>query len=673
MLDLRLSSRGIAVSTAILLFVFTAGVYAQKAAEWRPIAPADLQATKPVVEPDADAEALIWETRVDDSDDSKLVRKNYVRLKIFTERGREKFSKVDIPFIKGQSKIKDIAARVVKPDGTAIVLAEKDIFEREIVRANGVKLRAKSFAVPNIEPGVIVEYQYRETDDESSFIGGRFYLQKDVPVRELVYYYKPYSGKEPATQMYNATGQGFVKDEHGYYRLSRTNVPAFKEERYMPPDDMVKPFVALQDVSYSLFATNDGDIATLRQDSSNPTKYWGAIASRRALSVKEWQRDADDVKKFTESLIAGAANPEEKLRRIYDFCQKLRNVSYDTSVTDEQMKSITKQRSKDLVKVGPTASARAGQINWLFATMAIAAGFDTRIVYSSRRDEVFFELKMTDSDLISFAGIAVDVGGNFRVFNPGIKYAQFGQLPWYRENAPALVISEKQNGWLLLPMSTNDKNLTKRTAKLTLDETGTLEGTASIELYGQEALSYRLSNWDDEPSKREQNLKDAILARMSGAEISKISIENFDDIAKPIVYRYTIKVPNYAQKTGKRMFFQPGIFEYGSPAKFASATRQYDVAFAYPWSEKDEIELKFPSTYEIDNGEAPGGADAGEISKDVITIGTDRSTSTIKYSRDFYFGNTANLVFNKSAYPAVKELWDMIQKSDSATLSIKQK
>ncbi len=673
MLYLRQSSRGIAVSTAILLFIFTAGVYAQKAAEWRPIAPADLQATKPVVEPDADAEALIWETRVDDSDDSKLVRKNYVRLKIFTERGREKFAKVDIPFIKGMSKIKDIAARVVKPDGTAIVLAEKDIFEREIVRANGVKIRAKSFAVPNIEPGVIVEYQYRETDDESSFIGGRFYLQKDVPVRELVYYYKPYSGKEPTTQLYNATGQGFVKDERGYYRLSRTNVPAFKEERYMPPDDMVKPYLTLLDVSYAGFGTSGGDIARLIQDRSNPTKYWGAIASMRALVVMEWHSNADDVKKFTESLIAGATKPEDKLRRIYDFCQKLRNVSYDLSVTDEQMKSIVKQRPKDLVKIGPTASARAGQINGLFATMAIAAGFDARAVYSSRRDEVYFEMKMTDSDLISFAGVAVDLGGDFKVFNPGIKYAQFGQLPWYRENAPALVVSEKQNGWLLLPMSSNDKNLTKRTAKLTLDENGTLEGTLSIELHGQEALTYRLANWDDEPAKREQNLKDAILARMSNAEISKISIENFDDKDQPVIQSFTLKVPNYAQKTGKRMFFQPGIFEYGSPAKFASATRQYDVAFTYPWSEKDEIELTFPSTYEIDNGEAPGGADAGEISKDVITIGTDRASSMIKYSRNFYFGNAANLVFNKSAYPAVKELWDMIQKSDTATLSIKQK
>jgi len=672
MFYLRHSSRSIVASAALFLFFFSASVYAQKAAEWRPIPPADLQAGKPVVEPDADAEALIWETRIDDSSSDKLTRKTYVRLKIFTERGREKFAKVDIPFVKGDTKIKDIAARVVKPDGTIVELAEKDIFEREVVRASGIKIRAKSFAVPNIEPGVIVEYQYRESNEDGSFAGGRFYLQKDVPVRDLVYYYKPYSDKEPVTQMYNTTGQGFVKDEHGFYRLSRTNVPAFKEERYMPPDDMVKPYLALLDTSYSGFDMGSAT-AVMKKNRSSPTQYWSAIAGILSGSVRAWHNNVGDVKKVTESLVAGAANPEEKLRRIYDYCQKLRNVSYDLTVTDAQLKSIMKQSSKDIIKAGPTASARSGQINSLFGAMATAAGFDTRLAYSARRDEVFFELKMTDSDLISFAGIAVDVGGDFKIFNPGIKYAQFGQVPWYRENAPALVVSETSNGWLLLPMSTNDKNLTKRTAKVTLGEDGTLEGTVSIELHGQEALSYRLSNWDDEASKREQSLKDSILARISNAEISNIAIENFEDNAKPIIQRYTIKVPNYAQKTGKRLFFQPGIFEYGSAAKFASATRQYDVAFAFPWSEKDEIELTYPSTYQIDNGEAPGGADAGEISKDVISIHPDHTAPKIKYSRDFYFGNASNLVFNVSAYSAVKQLWDMIQKSDTATLSIKQK
>lgn len=121
------------------------------------------------------------------------------------------------------------------------------------------------------------------------------------------------------------------------------------------------------------------------------------------------------------------------------------------------------------------------------------------------------------------------------------------------------------------------------------------------------------------------------------------------------------------------MFFQPGLFEYGTTPPFASSTRQYDIVFPYPWSEKDEIEITFPSTYAIDNGEAPGGADAGEISKDTFKVDIDAAASKIIYSRNFYFGNAANLVFNKSAYSALKELWDMIHKSDTATLSIKQK
>src|SRR5215211_4534162 len=106
--------------------------------DWRPVSPEDLQSKTPVVEPDADAEAIFWEVRIDDSDSDDLSMRHYVRVKIFTERGREKYSKFDIPFIKGEKKIKDIAARVIKADGTIIELTPKDIFEREIINANKV-------------------------------------------------------------------------------------------------------------------------------------------------------------------------------------------------------------------------------------------------------------------------------------------------------------------------------------------------------------------------------------------------------------------------------------------------------------------------------------------------------------------------------------------------------
>ena len=80
--------------------------------EWRPIAPADLALKAPVVEPNADAEAIFWDVRVDDGGADDLVLQHYVRIKIFNERGRDNHSKMDIPYINGV-KIKDVAARTI--------------------------------------------------------------------------------------------------------------------------------------------------------------------------------------------------------------------------------------------------------------------------------------------------------------------------------------------------------------------------------------------------------------------------------------------------------------------------------------------------------------------------------------------------------------------------------
>src|SRR5437868_15525304 len=93
------------------LIVLTAS--SAMAQDWKPVDPADLALKAPVVEKDADAEAIFWDVRVaDDVDDGapRTVLTHYIRIKIFTERGRESQSKIDIPYINNW-KIKDIAAR----------------------------------------------------------------------------------------------------------------------------------------------------------------------------------------------------------------------------------------------------------------------------------------------------------------------------------------------------------------------------------------------------------------------------------------------------------------------------------------------------------------------------------------------------------------------------------
>ncbi len=311
---------------------------------WRPVTQAELTAKAPVVEADADAEAIFWEERIDDSS-SDLDHRHYVRVKIFTERGREKYSKFDIPYTRG-IKIKDLAARVTKPDGTSVEITEKDIFDREIVKSGGIKIKAKSFAVPNIEPGVIVEYRYKESIDDGGAVGMRLALQRDIPVQDLSYYYKPFQSKEPKSQSYNSKDVKFVKDQNGYWLANRKNVPAFKDEPRMPPEDNVRPWMLLTGSRLSLTSASAFSINYVIKDPSSPEKYWGGVSSENAELVKFITKSNGDIKKAAAAITAGAATQEEKLKKLYEFCQKeIRNTSFDTTLTDEDRRKLPSTNS----------------------------------------------------------------------------------------------------------------------------------------------------------------------------------------------------------------------------------------------------------------------------------------------------------------------------------------
>ncbi len=288
---------------------------------WRPVTSEELAMKTPKVEPGADAEAIFWEVRLDDSSDSKLVYSHYVRVKIFTERGRERFSKMDIPFGKGK-KVENVAARVTKPDGTVIELKPSDIFEREIVKAGKEKVLAKSFAVPGIEPGVIVEYRYTEKLEDDSASGERLWFQRDIPMQKVVYYVRPHDGTSLSFHPYNMEDTRFLEGEKKYRVATMYDVPALKDEPFMPPDDEVRRWVYLRYQS----------LGTLFQ--------WSFVTDGWTEELKKKSKPNKEVKAKATELTAGAQTDEEKLKRIYEFVQKdIKNISYDKTMSDEAKRS----------------------------------------------------------------------------------------------------------------------------------------------------------------------------------------------------------------------------------------------------------------------------------------------------------------------------------------------
>lgn len=622
--------------------------------DWREVTSSELQMKTPQVEPDADAEAIFWEVRVDDTS-ADLVMNHYIRVKIFTERGREKYSKIDIPYEKG-IKIKNIMARVIKPDGSIVELAKADIFEREIAKADKIKVKAKSFAVPNIETGVIVEYRYQETHQSSWANNMRMFFQHDIPIQNITYYFRPANnGRSLTFNMDN----NFVKDKNNFYKASMRNVPAIKEEAQMPPEDEVRSWLLV-------YYWND--------QKDDATDIWAKIGGVivQVWDVRDTLKPGKDIKTAAQEITAGATTPDEQLKRIFDFCKtKVKNITFDTQMTDEQKDEIKPNKS-----VSNTYKKLQGtdeDINELFASLSAALGFETRLTFGGDRSKKFFDPNQAHASFVHFGAVAVKVNNRWQYYDPGSPFVPYGMLAWNEEDTAVLLLGHKDYTITKTPFSNQDKSTAIRTGKFKLSEDGTLEGTVKVEYTGQLAYINKMDNYKNSATQREETLKDAVKSRISTAEISDISIENVADVEKPFVYQYKVKIPNYAQKTGRRLFLQPGFFEYGVSPLFSTATRQYPIFFHFPWSEKDNIEIELPKGFELDNAEAPPTvADPSKVSLLDVKISINKTNNSLKYDRTFYFGNGGNTLFQKNVYQPLKNLFDAFHKTDTHTITLKQ-
>jgi len=632
--------------------------------EWKPIDPAHLTLKSSTVEKDADAEGLFWEVRIDDNAEGDLIFNHYIRVKVFTERGRESQSKVDLLYGKmfgSEVKIKDIAARTIKPDGSIVELKKEDIFERTVVKASGLKYKAKSFAMPAVEPGCIIEYRWREVRVNSDANYVRLQFQRDIPVQRVQYLIKPMS--YPGLTFHSITLHGqsspWVKEKGGFYTTTMTNVPAVHEESRMPPENQVKTWML---VYYQRSIT----------DKADPEKYWLDVAKTFYEETKSLMKPNDEVKQLASSLTADAKSDDEKLQRLFEFCRtKIKNVNNDASgLTSEQRAKIKDNKNpSDTLKRGTGTGV---DIDLLFASLANASGLDARIVLAPDRGDLFFDKGVANSYFIDPQNIAVNVGGTWKFFNPGFNYIPFGMLRWQEEGQPSLITDPKQPVWVMTPMSPPQKSLVKRNAKLTLSDDGTLEGDVSVEFTGHFAIERKEEMDEESDTERETSLKDEIKEQMSAAEITNIKIENVTDHVKPLVYSYHVRFPGYAQRTGKRLFLQPAFFEHGLGPLFATTDRKYPIYFHYPWSEDDSVQIEMPKGYALDNADAPAPFSGSGIAEYKPSLAVSSDGKMLVYKRNFFFGGKDSVLFQVETYPQLKNFFDMLHKQDNHSIALKQ-
>lgn len=619
---------------------------------WKPVSPEELGAKESTVEKDADAEILFKEVHVDLSS-SKVTKTTYVRIKIFTERGARTHGTVELRYV-NKDKIEQIAGRTIKPDGSTVELRPEGIFDREIVKVRGFRIKVKSFAMPAVEPGAILEYRWRESEKTGPFFSLRLDIQDDIPARAVTFSLKVSPNLEYfiLEKTFNAPEVRFLRQDKNVRVARVTNVLASRDEPLMPPENQVRSWIL---VYYEGWAFD--------------------VRYRRAMQehLKAVLKPSEEVRSAALEIIGDASTPNQKLERLFRFClDKIRNVSHlDPEETN------TRTTFKENKTPTDTLKQRAGtgeDINLLFAALAGAAGFNPHVAQLPDRSDIFFDPTRHDLALsihfLSASHIAVDVNGAWRFFDPASRYVPYGMLRWQEEGGSALLYGVNGTSQVETPISPPYKSLVKRKADLRLSEDGVIEGDVRVEHTGHPATVERLEYASSSAAGYEESLRKALAERLVGAEVSAVRTENFTDTTQPFVYSYHVKMPGYAQRTGRRLFLKPAFFQHGKSPLLSVSERKHAVYFQYPWSEYDAVTIGLPAGYTLESEDAPGPLKVGALSEHKVTIRLVGGRR-LEYSRAFYFGGGGVVLFPATAYSELKRFFDFLHERDNHIMTLK--
>ncbi len=637
------------------------------AAQWEPIREADLALKHPRIAPDADAEAIFWKVWVTDrmlnNQQPQNVQEQYVRIKIFTDRGVESQSTIDLFAALTDIRMQDLRGRTIKSDGRIIELEKQEIFERTVVKGAGVSAKFKSFSMAGVEPGDIIEYRWRQYRDNYFSQYSRFFLQRDIPAWEVTYYIKPSEyawqllGFGMWIRLFNTIGGEINEMPGGGRSISLRNVEAFEEESRMPPEYQVRPWLLL----FYLKGRKQID-----QD-----KYWTSIGKDRYRELKEGIKTDGLIKQKVRELTVGLPTPRKKIERILDFClNEIKNVDHDRfSVTAEEHTNLKlgKKPSDTLVR----GMGSGEEVIKLFTALLNAAGVQAHIAYCAGRDDSFFNPGFRDLFFLNRMQAAVQLDEEWKFYDPSIPYLEPGMLSWPEEGAHSQILDPRNPVFVTTPLSGPDRSQVLRKAKFVLQDDGTLEGSLEQIYRGHLGVSRKIHYDEYTEQEREKAIEEQVKDRLSNAEISDIEMINVTAIREPFTIRYRVRVPGYGQRIGKRFLLQPSFFKMNVPPVFQTSKRRYDVYFRYAWSERDEVTIEFPEEQQLESDIPPKSLDLGPVGR--YEAGMELIGNRLVYRRSFRFGDGGRILFPATAYPRIKQIFDFIHQQDNHIVTLIRK
>jgi hypothetical protein len=632
-------------STTLKLFgvlVMCAAGATAAAEDWLPISSEELKMTSEPQAPTAPAIILYRQVDRDDQTYTELV---YIRIKILTEEGR-KYADIEIPFNDTYESVRGIQARTIRPDGS-VVNFDGSVFEKPIIKGRGVKIMAKTFTLPDVQAGSIIEYRYRHNLQTGWVYDSHWILSEELFTKRAKFslVQSEFYGLRYSWPSGLPSGTNPPKKEYGKIRLETQNVPAFITEDYMPPEGELQYHVD--------FIYEEGSL------DKDPEKFWKNFAKQRYRKVDDFIDKRRVMEQAVAEIVTASDSSETKLRKIYARTQQIRNTTFERSKSQQEIDRENQKEAKDVADVWKRGYGDGLQIAWLYVALVRAAGLEADPVLVSTRNTYFFNKGVMNPYQLNSNVVLVKLDGKELYVDPGTPSTPFGLLPWIETGVQGLRLDKSGGSWVTTPLPPSSESRIVRKANFRMLPSGTLEGKVSVIYTGLEALRRRLEERNEDETDRKQFLENEIKYDIpTGIDVTLTNKPDWNSSDSAMVVEYDVKVPGWAAVAGQRALMPVGLFSQREKHTFEHTMRIHPLYFNFPYKAEDDIVIELPAGWQASSVPQPHTEDKKVVR---YSVAAEEKNGALHLKRDL----AVDLLFlDKKFYSQLRDFYQAVRTDD---------
>lgn len=487
-------------------------------------------------------------------------------VKIFEDDAFE-LANIIIPYPQGSS-LRNMQAVTYNLENGEILKSEidkKDVYTT--LEIDGVS--SKKFAMPDVKPGSIIEYEYKASLGSFLFLNS-WNFQSKYPTKV-----SEYRVKLPITTEYKVLTRGYESvsriDNKNYdYHFIARNVPAFVEEEFI---SSTKNFIT--SVSFEL------------QSSYFMSFYSTFEEISKSLLENDFFGDKLDntnfLKKEAELITSTYDSKYDQAKAIYNYVINKINFSgrHDFFAV------------LDYKKVLDGEKASSGDINLLLTSFYRTAGFDAWPVILSTRKNGMVHPVYPLINQYNHVICRIDIGDRFILVDATNKYIPFEVLPEKDLNGRGRIISKYNSGWIDLQGKGN--RYSSISGEFILFEDGLLEGTLQHKLMGFTAAEARKDLANSGIDKVVDEIEET-----DGWEIFDIVYESQDDIYNPLVRNIDLAISNKTELTNNKIYLAPILSDQLVENPFKLEERKYPIDYASSQKQVMYYNITIPDNYSVE-------------------------------------------------------------------------